>query len=215
MNTPNNHLLISYLQLRRYIGYLGIGMPLIVVAGNYFIAGAVELLDTLSAYYHSGARNLFVAVLAAIAVFAFAYRGYDAKDNIAGDIAAITALGVAFFPTSGGNPDPEANPIIDTIHVVSAISFFITLAYFSLFLFPKSAPGSTMTKQKRQRNKIYRISGYTILASLILIAFYNFFLKDKFVNLQDYKPVFWFESLALVAFGFSWLTKGEAILADK
>ena len=71
-----------------------------------------------------------------------------------------------------------------------------------------------MTKQKRKRNKIYRISGYVILASLILIALYKFYLESKFVNLQDYKPVFWLESLALIAFGFSWLTKGEAILSD-
>ena len=28
-------------------------------------------------------------------------------------------------------------------------------------------------------------------------------------------PIFWLESLAVVAFGVSWLTKGEAILKDE
>jgi hypothetical protein len=28
-------------------------------------------------------------------------------------------------------------------------------------------------------------------------------------------PVFWLESLAVVAFGVSWLTKGETILKDQ
>ena len=213
-NTQSQQLLISYLQLRRYIGYLGIGMPFILVLGNYFIAGGVELFNNLSMYYHSAARDLFVAVLAAIAVFAFAYRGYDARDNIAGDIAALSALGIAFFPTVDGNPDPEASPLVDTIHITSAVIFFLTLAYFALVLFPKTSPNRPMTKQKRKRNKIYRVSGIVILLCLLLLGAYKFYLDEKFVNLQDYKPMFWLESLALFAFGFSWLTKGEVILSD-
>ena len=34
-------------------------------------------------------------------------------------------------------------------------------------------------------------------------------------NFEKYKPIFWFESLALVAFGVSWLVKGEIILKDE
>jgi len=215
MSNSSDRLVVSYLQLRRYIGYLGIGMPIILVVGNYFIAGVVELLTSLSSYYHSGARNLFVAVLAAIAVFAFSYRGYEPKDNIAGDIAALAALGIAFFPTGDGNPDPEASAWVGTVHMISAVVFFLTLAYFSLVLFPKTNPNSPMTSQKRKRNKVYRTSGYVIVASLLLIALNEFFLKDKLIRLQDFKPLFWLESLALVAFGFAWLTKGEGILGDK
>jgi hypothetical protein len=35
------------------------------------------------------------------------------------------------------------------------------------------------------------------------------------IFLPDYKPIFWLEALAFEAFGFSWLTKGEALLPDK
>ena len=213
-NDSSSRFVISYLQLRKYIGYLGLGMPIILVLGNYFIAGAVELLTSLSSYYHSGARNLFVAVLAAIAVFAFAYRGYDARDNVAGDIAAISALGVAFFPSADGNPDPDASATVNLIHMTSAVIFFLTLAYFALYLFPKTNPTLAMTPQKRKRNRVYRISGYTIILSLLAIGVYKLFLETRYISLQDYKPVFWLETLALFAFGFSWLTKGEAILAD-
>jgi len=46
------------------------------------------------------------------------------------------------------------------------------------------------------------------------IAAYNFVpgWEDKFRHL---KPTIVFETIALWAFGISWLTKGEAILADK
>jgi len=33
--------------------------------------------------------------------------------------------------------------------------------------------------------------------------------------LADLTPVFWLEAVADVAFGVSWLVKGEAILADE
>ena len=33
--------------------------------------------------------------------------------------------------------------------------------------------------------------------------------------LLRFSPLFWLEAVAVVAFGVSWLTKGEAILADK
>jgi len=33
--------------------------------------------------------------------------------------------------------------------------------------------------------------------------------------LERYAPIFWLEGIAVIAFGVSWLTKGEAILKDK
>lgn len=213
--SPPNRLMISFLDLRKSIGYLGVTMPIVLVLGNYFTTGSTDLMSSLSSYYHSGGRNFFIAVLAAIAVFAFAYRGYDTKDNIAGDIAAVSALVVAFFPAGLENPDAEANPIIGMIHIGAALIFFLTLAYFSLVLFPKTDPNKPMSPQKKKRNKVYRLSGYVILGSLVLIGLYEFYLYERYISLQDYKPIFWLESIAIVAFGLSWLTKGEAILADE
>jgi len=34
-------------------------------------------------------------------------------------------------------------------------------------------------------------------------------------HLNRGKPVFWLESLAVIAFGISWFTKSEAVLGDK
>ena len=209
------HLVMSYLDLRKSIGYIGLLLPLALWVTNYFMSGATNILDSISAYYHSSARNVFVAALAAIAVFAFAYRGYDWQDNLAGDIVALACLGVAFFPTSTANPNPDANPIIGLIHILAAITFFLTIAYFCLVLFPKTKPGIPMTVQKRVRNKIYKASGWVIIACLFGFALYRYYLQSRVVALQDYQPVFWLETLALVAFGLAWLTKGEAIMADK
>ena len=40
------------------------------------------------------------------------------------------------------------------------------------------------------------------------------YLREKYPELQHLDPVFWLESIALWAFGISWITKGELILKD-
>jgi hypothetical protein len=79
-------------------------------------------------------------------------------------------------------------------------------------LFRKTNPARQMTARKKQRNVVYTICGYTILACIGLIAVYYALFADS--ALQGAQPVFWLESAAVLAFGISWLTKGEAILAD-
>lgn len=51
-----------------------------------------------------------------------------------------------------------------------------------------------------------------MLACLIVIVLYKILMKD---NTHESSLVFWGETIALVAFGVSWLTKGEAIYPDK
>lgn len=73
MNTPT---LVGYLTVRRAIGCLGIGFPLVLWAGTQILCTDESLQKSLSAYYHTPMGNVFVGMLCAIAVFLFAYRGY-------------------------------------------------------------------------------------------------------------------------------------------
>jgi len=54
--------------------------------------------------------------------------------------------------------------------------------------------------------------GIVIVACIVLMLVNGFFLDDT--SLEDIKPVFWLESLALWAFEVSWLVKGEALFKD-
>jgi hypothetical protein len=104
------------------------------------------------------------------------------------------------------------NAFLNTAHYISAALFFITVACMSLFLFTKTTPGERPTKRKLQRNKVYKACGYVMLFFMILIVALQF----KFTApLLPYKPEFWFETMVLLAFGISWLTKGEGLLKDK
>ena len=52
-----------------------------------------------------------------------------------------------------------------------------------------------------------------MLASILLIAVYSWFF-DGNNSLDEIKPVFWLESIALWAFGISWFIKGETLVKD-
>jgi len=210
--------LISYVTLRKSVGILGITLPVILIIGSITCGECREIQSSISCYYHTNMRDIFVGILCAVALFLFAYKGYDKRDAIAGDLACIFALGVAFFPTSVSEPlthcipEPIDNRIISTIHFVSATGFFLVLSYFSLILF--TITKDPVTRQKRIRNRVYKICAYVMLGSLVGIALYSFCLEKKLPVLQTCDPVFWLETIALWAFGISWLTKGETLWAD-
>jgi hypothetical protein len=207
----NDSLVLSYLGLRKAVGIIGTALPFVLAFGKILLEGP-GIQSSLSGYYHTGMRDVFVGSLCAIAVFLMSYRGYDRKDDIAGDLACIFALGVALFPIT---PEINATPrdkIIGALHVLFGAGFFLTLAFFSLVQFRKTDPTKTPTLRKLQRNVVYTVCGYTILACLALVVVVELMPSDSPVQRLD--PVFWLESAAVVAFGVSWLTKGEAILKD-
>ncbi len=210
--------LISYLTLRKAVGILGISFPLVMVIGSVIGADCREIQSSISSYYHTDMRDIFVGIICAIALFLFAYKGYDYRDAMAGNLACIFALGVAFFPTSITEPLTHCIPatidtqILSSLHFVSAALFFLVLAYFSLVLFTKGS--KEPSKRKLKRNMLYRICGYTMLGCLLLIALYFIFLERRYTVLENCDPVFWLETIALWAFGISWLTKGKSLLVD-
>lgn len=222
MSTKKNPQLISYLILRRCIGFLGISLPIILVSGAFFYGNCESIQSSISDYYHTEMRNIFVGVLCAIALFMFTYVGNDFRDRIAGNLACIFALGIAFFPThvdaSIGNCATNCTNYeswIGNMHLTFAALFFIVLIYFSLFLFTQSAhEKNNRPKQKRKRDTIYHICGYIMIVCILLIAIYILFLKNSFPMLKQFDPIFWLESIALFAFGVSWLTKGQFLFED-
>ena len=91
-------LVFSYLELRKAIGILGMALPFAVSlgAGILFRTG---VQSSISSYYHTGMRDVFVGTLFAIGFFLLSYKGYERSDDLAGDLACIFAVGVALFPT--------------------------------------------------------------------------------------------------------------------
>jgi len=196
----------SYMALRKAVGWIGILLPFVLMLGVFLIFRGKFTLCTISMYYYTGMRDVFVGALCAIGLFLLFYRGYDRWDDILGNISGICAIIIALFPTSKtGQLD-----LTGKIHFIAAIIFFIVLSGFSLFQFTRK--GSDPTRRKIIRNLIYVVCGITMLASLVAMGIFFILFQEEH---PDSTFAFWTETLALVAFGISWLTKGGALYPDK
>jgi hypothetical protein len=212
---PNHLDLLTHRQL---IGYLGVALPL----GVYVLAGYVptrgldqpwQVLDSISTYYYTGAGNFFEGTMFGIGLFLVTYPGYRnvLKDRIVAKIGGLAALGVALFPTKAptGLQEPSWwSPMIGHVHVVSAVILFGTFAAFALWLFPKSdvPRWGDRPPEKRQRDVFSYACGALIVASMLWIAWLAWEAR-----MSESGPVIVLpEGLAIMAFAFAWLAKGEA-----
>lgn len=206
-----DRMIISYMTLRKAVGILGMSLGFIVVLGGFFF-GSGEVEGSISEYYLTNMRDIFVGVLFISGAFLLVYKGYDKVDNIITNITGISAIGVAIFPVEVTNPNNVFNlnqSWTETLHLISAIFFFVALSYMSYFQFTKTS--GELTKQKKKRNLVYRICAFVILGNLVIGAFHMLF------NFFDGVPylITIIEIVMLLAFGVSWLVKGEGLLKDE
>jgi hypothetical protein len=203
---PYHSQIHSYLALRNSLGWIGILLPFVLVIGMLLFFDGNPVQKTISQYYYTGMRDVLVGALCAIALFLFFYKGYNRYENWSANIAGFFSLGIAWFPTTPAAP----LDIIGKVHLICASMFFLILALFSIFFFTRKVPHPT--KQKVKRNKIYVICGLVMIACLLAIVIYFNFIQTE--NSGSHF-VFWAETVALITFGISWLTKGGTLYPDK
>lgn len=204
---PPGPLIISYLTLRKVVGFLGIGLVPVVVLGSLILDHPPKIQISVSAYYYTSMRNELEGIICGISMFLLSYHGYTKQDSIVSKIAGLFALGIAFFPTS---ETAQKGDILSILHYLASGVFFAALSYMSIWLFTKS--DGNKTEQKKKRNRVYRVCGIVMAVSVLGIPIDSIPAIHEAVFFL--KPTLIFETLALVAFGISWLTKGAFILAD-
>jgi len=195
---------------RRLIGILGLLLPLLlyVFAGLRHTVGlpAWTPLNSISAYYYTGAVAIFVGVLFALALFLLTYPGYKGviADRLLGLVGGTAGILVALFPTSA--PDGLSaptwwSPYMRTVHYLSAVVLFVAFILFAIWLFRKSniPRRGDRPLEKRRRDDICLASGIIMIASVLWAA----------SSMFTHAPIFIPESIAIIAFAVSWLTKGE------
>jgi hypothetical protein len=202
---------ISYMTMRKLVGILGIALPFVLLIGGAL--GRQGAQTSISAYYYTSMGTILVGILCGVSLFLFSYKGYDRWDTIATNIAAGAALGIAIFPSFSAALTHPVGPFMlksnvsQVFHVGFATVFFVLLALISFFLFTKTDK-KKIDPEKKAHNIVYRVCAIVIVAMLILIVV-TMAAKRK----GDPEPylIFIFESIALIAFGTSWLVKGKAI----
>lgn len=220
MNTQNEPVLSendvkNYRRIRKFIGYLGASLPFVLMILSAMPFFKTNLQGSISSYYYTNFREFFTGILCAVSFFLICYKGPEKNpklwknDTLLTNIAGILAFLIALFPT---NPEECSEKIytiapwclewLGCLHYGFAGLFFIILAYISIIIFTlgqkAEAPVSIINE-----NYIYIFCGSIIFICACLIPF-QLFKYSTFI----------FETVALAAFGITWLIKGRA-LGDK
>jgi hypothetical protein len=151
-STEGKQLVVSYLFLRRAVGWIAILLPIVLLAGN-LISSAASPPESMSGYYYTDMRNIFIGSLCALGVFLVAYNGYYNVDRWVTTIAGLGAIGVAFCPTKPAVcvagavacPAPSVRQlathqtVVGDIHLGFALLAFVMLGLMAL-RFAKTGP---------------------------------------------------------------------------
>ncbi|TWS25870.1 DUF998 domain-containing protein [Tsukamurella sputi] len=141
----------SLLTIRFNGGAVGMLLPVALIVVDFATSGeyCVRVRDSLSAYYHSGARDIFVIGLGIVGFLLISYkRDRRSAANVMSSIAGIAAIGVAAFPTRLPGPIPvgecgagAAPPVLtalqnalgeDRTALVHTVSALVVFAMFVL-----------------------------------------------------------------------------------
>jgi hypothetical protein len=219
-SADENQLVISYTLLRQVVGWIGTLLPIVLLVG-VAISSTQARPDSMSGYYYTDMRNVFVGALCALGAFLGAYDGYDDLDRWITNIAGFCAVGVAFCPTKPTVcvPGPQVCPassvaqlstgqqVVGDIHVFFAVTTFVMLGLMAL-RFAKGGKTPPPAQDSIRENWIYCASGITILSCVLLAVLSN--LLPASVN-AHWPLLFIFEAVAVFSFGVSWFVKGRTM----
>jgi O-antigen/teichoic acid export membrane protein len=193
-------------------------LPVLLILGGLLSLGGIE--PSISDYYHTILRDLFVGIMFAIAIFLICYTGHrrgegeTVSDDWVTTVAGVAALGVAIFPNEGRVPNDTLASVTQALlgqhsaalaHYSSAVIFLGAVGYLAFFRFARTA--------KPVRRRIYRACGVVIWGATLLVIIASWFkikgpaAPQAMVN--DWLLVLWFEAIGIWAFSIAWLVKGQ------
>jgi hypothetical membrane protein len=228
MTDIQKQMMATFLSLRVGVGVIGILFPLVLRCGGN-VAG-IHLADSMSAYYHANRdcidpqrpedhalcsalplptgegpmRNWFVGTLFAVGVCLYLIKGFSRWENIFLTIAGIFAVCVAVFPMPWSGGKVAGFPM----HYVSAVTFFISIAFVCMFCSGKTlkfVPDIPNRDKVIARYKfLYRVLAISMVLSPIAAYAFSEFTGPN-------RGVFWAEAFGILAFGIYWLLKTKEL----
>jgi hypothetical protein len=205
----------SFLAMRVFVGVLGLLLPLLLVLidrGGYDEHPFPR--DSLSAYYYSGMRDVFIAILSATGVFLITYKIAEWNlDNATSILAGIAAVLIPQFPTGRpSHPPVPLTPLQDsigetaakTVHFTASAIFLVALAALSFFF------GLREGERPRRRGtrlppEFWRWFHWTCTAVMALALLW---IVATMIAGSPSDALLIGEWVSAWAFGISWLAKG-------
>jgi hypothetical protein len=206
--------------LRVVIGALGIALPfLLVFVDKLAFHGDPFPRDSLSAYYYSGLRDVFVIILAATGFFLIAYKITEKNlDNTLSLVGGLAAVTIPVFPTGRTSAVASSTPLTPLqdligedwtkwIHFGSSAVFIGALGAISILF------GRREADRPDHDNKLpggFWRGYHFACAGAIGVAAIWIVLTTWFVDGPDWSLLAG-EAACAFAFGASWFIKGAEI----
>lgn len=200
---PQDPAVISYKSLRRCLGLLGFALPTVLLfATRVDDRVSKPMPGSISSFYYTHMGPYLIGTLCALGIFLFCYR-YATTDNWLSNVAGVAVTFVALCPTERDGVSPT---LLNNLHLIAAATFFAVVAVFSAFVFTQKPDQVHWWDPWRQfpratpedkRDWVYRICAILIILPLVVAAV----IRGG--------SLFWGESVAVFAFSFSWMVKGE------
>jgi hypothetical protein len=204
----------SYLIMRTAVGVIGVALPFaLVFVDGVLLDGDPFLRTSLSAYYYSGARELFVGGLSAIGVFLITYKVAEANlDNTLSLLAGAAVAFVALFPTGRAGDfvgvtalqDHLGETAVATVHFIAAGAFILSLAVLSYLFGKREGPPNP---RRGHRSPTFWRNYHWSCAGIIGLALIWCGVTEAF-DVGPSRSLLYGEVAAVWAFGASWLWKG-------
>jgi hypothetical protein len=186
---------MDYRALRAVIGGIAFLLVPVVYFGNWFIFTRHlgdcfwpnrRIPGSLSGFYYTHMRNLFVGAMCAMGVFFAAYRGYDRWDSRLTNVAGFAAICIALFPTmppyysqSPQGPNQFFTPsnlcgaatpityhqsphqwVFRDVHAASLVLLFVMVFLMVLVQFTKTKRPKGQQQPEDRRNPARRIRAW-------------------------------------------------------
>lgn len=201
----------SYLAVRIAVGVLGFLLPVIVVLVDGLWFDGRFPRDSLSAYYWSGTRDVFVGGLCATAIVLVTYKVVEWNpDNLFSIIAGAAAVLVAMFPTSHPPGDFALTPLQDrlsetavkVVHFSAASVFILSLSVICVFFGVRDGKRPDRGPRRRHRWRVFHYSCAAVIGVAVL------FILVVDLGLGWDRALLVGEIASVWAFSASWLAKG-------
>jgi hypothetical protein len=213
----SKHILNTYTYLRLGMAGISIFFPLVLWwVGLIF---GVEFQASISTYYHTPMRDIFVGSMIAIGAFLWFYQGVTTVENFALNCAGILAIVVALTPTAFLEMDGQVKcqtfttfpmrGISETtasyIHGTSAIIFFIAIAFVCIFTSCETLKAISNPVRRKFYRKIYNFLGagmiiFPVSSAILLLS-----------SSQRSKTIYFIELAAVWSFSAYWIVKTKEI----
>lgn len=231
---PRTEPIVSYLTMRKAVGWLGMLLPFLLLFGNvtlnkigifeseFFVKNSGTYVNagswksSVSHYYYTTVGEYFTGTLCAVALFMLCYTGHQKRkgekglsDNTMTNLAGLLALGVVSFPTTSESKISDNLRNFISSDTIGWIHYGFAGSFFIVLAF-MSMINFRRSKIQEQFGKgpddpFFLWCGILLLVWLALVP-----ICAAIPILNENHSTFILEALALMTFGISWLKKGKA-----